>query len=431
VSKSTRSRRANKSPKPYPEFPLTAHRGTGRWRKIHQGKSYYFGPLADWQGALERFNRQWPYIISGREAPPENVADGGLRLADLADEFLNAKRNRLTAGELSARSFRAYYETCAAMIGQFGKERRVDDLRPDDFESYRAVLAAKYGVVGLKNEINRCRVVFKFAHDNRLIERPVSFGQAFNRPSAKTLRIARNDAGPRMIESDELRRILNLLDGKEITLDRIDEETGKPVKVKRTPDAGLRAMVLLAANGGLGNTDVASLPQSAIDESGWLNFPRPKTGIRRRIPLWKETIDALQAAIAMRPDPVDPADGNLCFLTPKGNPWVRVRVSIGKDGKEKHVPMDALTQKFADLLKMLGINGHRGFYAVRHAFETIGGESRDQVAVNAIMGHVDSSMAGAYRERISGERLQAVVDTVRAWLWPEIVKEPTDAPEPG
>lgn len=67
----------------------------------------------------------------------------------------------------------------------------------------------------------------------------------------------------------------------------------------------------------------------------------------------------------------------------------------------------------------LDINGGRGFYALRHTFETIGGESRDQVAVNAIMGHVDSSMAGVYRERISDERLQSVVETVRQWLWPD------------
>lgn len=259
------------------------HHPSGRWRKIHRGKAYYFGPLADWQGALARYEREWPFIISGREVPPENVSDDGLRMADLADEFLNAKRNRLTAGERSARSFRGYYETCAALVGQFGKDRRVDDLRPDDFETYRNVLAAKWGVVGLKNEINRCRVVFKFAHDNRLIERPVSYGQAFNRPSAKTLRIARNDAGPRMFEADELRRILDLLDGKEIALDRIDEKTGEPLKVQRKPDTALKAMVLLAANGGLGNNDVASLPQSAIKlETGWLTYPRPKTDVGSR-----------------------------------------------------------------------------------------------------------------------------------------------------
>ena len=40
----------------------------------------------------------------------------------------------------------------------------------------------------------------------------------------------------------------------------------------------------------------------------------------------------------------------------------------------------------------------RGFYALRHTFETIAGDSRDQVAVNFVMGHCDSSMADVYRE---------------------------------
>jgi integrase len=57
------------------------------------------------------------------------------------------------------------------------------------------------------------------------------------------------------------------------------------------------------------------------------------------------------------------------------------------------------------------------FYALRHTFETIAGESRDQVAVDAIMGHVDQSMAAAYRERISNDRLTHVANTVRSWLF--------------
>jgi hypothetical protein len=34
-----------------------------------------------------------------------------------------------------------------------------------------------------------------------------------------------------------------------------------------------------------------------------------------------------------------------------------------------------------------------GLYALRHVFETIGGQSRDQVAVDAIMGHQRGDMA--------------------------------------
>lgn len=88
----------------------------------------------------------------------------------------------------------------------------------------------------------------------------------------------------------------------------------------------------------------------------------------------------------------------------------------------KRGSLDTLGVSFGELLKKLDINGHRNFYALRHTFETIAGESRDQVAVNALMGHVDSSMAGVYRERISDERLLAVVETVRSWLWPDVAE---------
>ena len=57
------------------------------------------------------------------------------------------------------------------------------------------------------------------------------------------------------------------------------------------------------------------------------------------------------------------------------------------------------------------------FYALRHTFETIGGESRDQPAVDHIMGHARDDMASVYREKISDERLRAVTDKVHAWLF--------------
>ena len=53
-----------------------------------------------------------------------------------------------------------------------------------------------------------------------------------------------------------------------------------------TADTQLKAMILFGINGGMGNTDCSSLPLSALDlNGGWLNYPRPKTGVDRRIPL--------------------------------------------------------------------------------------------------------------------------------------------------
>jgi len=295
--------------KPYPDFPLTAH-VTGRWAKKWQGKRYYFGPVDDWQGALEKFKRDWPYITQGKQPPPED-SDTGCTLRVLCNAFLNSKQRKVETGELASRTFYEYQKTTDSLIGHFGKERRVDDLQPADFEKYRAKLAKRYGVVGLHNAVNTCRVVFKYAFDNRLIDAPVNYGQAFDRPSAKALRKARNAAGPRMFEADELQRILDALDGKPVVGDESKSLKADPV---------LKAMVLLGVNCGFGNSDIASLPIAAVDfKAGWVDFPRVKTEIPRRVPLWPETLAALQAAIEARPKPATRDAAGLCFLTTRGH----------------------------------------------------------------------------------------------------------------
>ena len=55
----------------------------------------------------------------------------------------------------------------------------------------------------------------------------------------------------------------------------------------------LKAMILLGINCGFGATDISNLPLSAIDfKGGWVDFPRPKTEIAARCPLWPETVKA-------------------------------------------------------------------------------------------------------------------------------------------
>lgn len=163
----------------------------------------------------------------------------------------------------------------------------------------------------------------------------------------------------------------------------------------------LEAMLLLGVNGGQGNEDVCTLPISALDlKNGWLDFHRGKTGIPRRIPLWPETIDALREVIGDRNE-------GLVFRTKQGNTW--------KPG--------TLSQRVTKLLTEMGTNRPGvAFYSCRHVTETFGGECRDQVAVDAILGHADGSMASVYRERIGDERLRRVTDTIRQWLFTKEVK---------
>ena len=85
-------------------------------------------------------------------------------------------------------------------------------------------------------------------------------------------------------------------------------------------------MILLGVNCGFGNADCSSLPLSAVDlEGDWMRFPRPKTGIDRRCPLWPETVVALKTAIAERPMSKGKADADLVFITKYGRRWVRTK----------------------------------------------------------------------------------------------------------
>jgi integrase len=159
----------------------------------------------------------------------------------------------------------------------------------------------------------------------------------------------------------------------------------------------------------MGNADCGRLPRRALDlEQGWLDYPKQKTGMDRRIPLWPETIEALQEAIVQRPEPKNPADAGLVFITRFGQSW------------HTDTTESPISYEVGKLLRKLGINGRTGlgFYTLRHVFRTVAHEAKDQPACDFVMGHEVPHMSSIYRETISDERLRAVTDYVRTWLFP-------------
>lgn len=393
--------KAKKASKPRPDFPLFPH-ATGRWAKKVLGKTHYFGKLSEdpkGEAALRLWLSQRDDLLAGRTP---RTKDGELTVGGLCNEFLNSKRHLVDTGEITARTFSDYFSTCERLTTQFGARRPVDDLRPADFDSLRADISKTRGPVALRNEIGRVRVVLKFGLDAGLYDKPIRTGPTFKPPARKVLRKARAEKGQRMLEASELRRVI--------------EAAG----------VQLRAMILLAANAGLGNSDIANLPLAAIDlERGWVRYPRPKTGIDRRFPLWSETREALHAAIAERPEPKDAAHAGLAFITKYGAGWAKDgEVATGDNGEHvvKSRSANPISAEFRKLLVAQKLYREGlGFYAIRHTFETIAGASRDQVAVDHIMGHARDDMASVYRERIDDDRLQAVVEHVRRWLFPQAV----------
>jgi integrase len=184
-------------------------------------------------------------------------------------------------------------------------------------------------------------------------------------------------------------------------------------------------MILLGINCGFGNYDIATLTFANLDlDEGWHNHPRPKTGTSRRCPLWPETIEAIEHALKIRPRPKDPAHKDLVFLTRNGLPYVRLSAAsvaaLAEDKAENIQHQDTInTNMWAALKRLKMKRDGLSFYGLRHTFETIGGGAKDQIAVDYIMGHVTPGMGTNYRHTIDDERLLAVTNHVRQWLFGE------------
>ena len=394
-----RPRKAAKPKKPSKDFPLFPH-ANGQWAKKVRQKLHFFGVWADHQKALLRWLDEKDDLLAGR-VPRSRHPDDTQTLRELANQFLATKESLRDNGELSPYTWQAYHDVCRELIDTFGRDRLLTDILPADFESLRTRWAKKWGAQRLATEINRARTVFNFAYKNGLLDRPMRYGEGFRRPSKKVMRLNKAKKGKMMFNPDELYRMIG------------------------AATQPLKTMLLLAINAALGNNDIAQLPLAVVDDDGeqasktntetpettidlkrgWLTYPRPKTGITRECPLWPETVAALKEWITMRPTPKNEKSAGLFFLTVRGDGW-------GNDIKDRPI-----THACRKLLDNLAIAGKRNFYAIRHTFKTVGDQSKDKVAVDAIMGHDDGSAGNVYLEEIWEQRLLAVTNFVREWLF--------------
>ena len=317
----------------------------------------------------------------------------------------------MEAGELSPRLFAEYRQATDLLIATFGKLRLVNDLAADDFESLRADMANRWGPARLSKFIQLVRTAFKYAVDNAYIDHPVRFGSGFNKPGKAVMRRHKAASGKKLFTASEIRMILNALDGEEVTI-LVDRKTGEHVNVRPKRNPQLRAAVLLGINAGLGNSDISGLQFSHLAlDGGWLDYPRVKPGLPRRVPLWSQTVDGLNVAIAQRRQPKLTADAECVFINRAAKRTVQMT-------ERSH--QDYVSSQFRSLLQQLKMNGRKGlgFYALRHTFATVALQTGDRDACRALMGHAAHDMLSAYDETgPSDARLQAVVEYVRRWLF--------------
>jgi integrase len=134
------------------------------------------------------------------------------------------------------------------------------------------------------------------------------------------------------------------------------------------------------------------------------------------IPLWPETVAAVRLAIEKRRPAKSEADAKLLLIGARGTSYV------------KHTGGLRVAAEFARLRDDVGIKD-RVFYDLRRTFQTVAdNQSRDRDGVKAIMGHAPASgdMSAIYRQGFDDDRLRAIVNAVRGWLFPK----PTAAKKP-
>jgi integrase len=181
----------------------------------------------------------------------------------------------------------------------------------------------------------------------------------------------------------------------------------------------MKAITLLGINAALGNQDIADIKLSDIGKlkssgENWIDLPRGKTGAPRRFVLWPETTQAIKNYLVYRPRPAGSDNRERLFLTRNGLSWVR------QDGELR---TDSIGTEFAKAKTAAKVK-RASFYDLRRTFRTIAAQSRDKEACDFVMGHCEdpNDMGAVYTQWIDDDRVRAVVNHVRQWLFGEVAE---------
>lgn len=366
------------------DFPLTIHKGRGLWCKSIRGKRVYFEKVAtdpDGRISLEQWLKWKDELLAGRPKPVDDAGQGGLTVADLCNKYLEWKETLVDSGKLTRRYFDELQTTCKFFVDAVGRTLLVSSMGPSDFARYDKALSKRYGLNARAKRIIQIRSVFNFGVENKEIPHPPSYGVYNKPPSAKELREHRLKKGDQSYTREEIIALL------------------------KVADVNLKAWILLGIQAGFSGADCRELPLKTFKAGEpWLDYPRNKTATPRKVPLWPETLKAIEDAVQFRGD--HPSE--LLFISRRGNEYIQT-----SDGGWRVAAL------FKWLCERASVEC-KGFHSLRRTFQTVADESLDFVAIKAVMGHrlPEADMSGLYRQKISDARLIAVCEVVRQWLKP-------------
>lgn len=349
MSKSKRKTRSDK-------FPLTLH-PTGQYCKKINGKLYYFG--SDKKKALEKYLNQASDLHGNKEIMQKKSVDE-MTLKQLCDIYLQYQLLKVQANALTAGHHNEQIASLKKLMSFIGSSRKIGEISTLDLQSYRRKLQKEYSTAHRMNlHISIMKAMFHWATKNDVLN------SIPNIDAVSRGRIVHKQR--QIFSSDDIQKLID------------------------AADVQMKAMIWLGINCGFGCTECAELKWINLDfENHRVKLPRKKTGISRDLPLWPETIEAIQKV---------PKKGKLVFYTNRENPFVRTIFKTDVNDKSKYSNQNTITRKFSRLVKKarLDVPKGTGFYTLRRTAATIAARSGDQ----RLLGHADLQMATRYVQDVS------------------------------
>ncbi len=237
--------------KPYPTFPLSP-RKDGRFAiKIH-GTVHIFGRRGEWQQALQEY-RDAAGALHGKRIAPAVEPKSNLTVKLMGNKYIDDRRADVPA-LLSLGSWDDYRSAIRKFTKFVGGDTPASEIGPEHFSQFAAKLKDSLGPYAYNRNRSLVMTWIRYAVAAQWVK-PVNFGNGFKRIPAAKIRETKES---KLFAVKEIRKLIKL---------------ARPQ---------IRAMILLAINGGFGATDCAALPKSAVDLKACLiNFPRTKTNIPR------------------------------------------------------------------------------------------------------------------------------------------------------
>jgi len=301
-----------------------------------------------------------------------------MTLKQLCDMYLKYQYSKLQANDLTANHHNEQIGSLKKLMAFIGPNIQINNISTLDLQNYkRRIQKSHVSVCRLNLHISIMKALFHWARKNDILE---------NIPNI-----------------DAISR------GKIVYQERLTFDSEQIKELLSVADVKMRAMIWLGLNCGFGCTDCSELKWTDLDLiNARVKLPRRKTGISRDLPLWPETVAALEKI---------PRTGKLVFCTSRGNPYIQTLVKPDGNGNGKYTTLNSITTKFSRLIKKSGLDVPKGtgFYTLRRTAATIAARSGDPFAVQRLLGHADLQMATRYVQDVS-KQTDRVIENSRKYL---------------